>query len=777
MTTYDVYINGIKPDFTGEIDTLIEKSCQLLQVDAEKITDILSTPSGTCISRSVSEQEALKYQINLQKIGLICVFRPGKQVLELTLEAIETEDEIRAKSCPSCKHELTKDVEGRYPNNCVKCGVIFSKFKESKELEEEKEEIKELLMRSKRAQLNREKKELDDLDRKKRKEQLEKEVFNENPELEDKQSNKTIVLSGSVVVILLVIILAVFLFPSSPEINTDDDWDSDFKASLEKDSAPKRTSNNNYSTEDIENVEFSRSQGTSKMSRQEFGQGTNESGLSPVNAASTNHVNDAYLDHPLTARDSLKNAHDKANKILGAFGLDADAFANNAKGSRNNSSAEFNDPGKSSNRASDLSALSAPDSNNSATKQPALGIFSSLKSGKNTLTSSKHLSSFLIKFGVDNPQWDHFLMQNIENKIKTNNFLQARQLTTYMTSTENYIESLSQIYIATKNPELESEILDIIRSKIDQFPIVEQVKYYSQIGFYQSKFKGVSSLINKAENLRNDLIEPENKLQTALAIGVSYFKAGEAQKAQSYFDKVNELHARIYAIKNKIKASIAIARAYKSVGADTLALKWILNAESSSVKSTYPNIQQLVKGFAYLEQLESVIRIAKKPKSIDIQDSLLYQAAQVFVKLGLYDKASEVAENINTPAYKAIAYSLIAAYDKKDYRHLALAEAVLILEVEKPNEKAIVSSRLAQIFARNKDIQKADELLQMTKRQLKGISASSKNDRLVNILAINYLRSLNQTMAMDLASSIQSPAIKSEFYKNIIKMGDIANLL
>ncbi len=806
MATFDVFVNGINPEFADDRETVLEKASKRLQISVPEVEDIVSKPGGSCITRSVSEDEALKFQNSLNSIGLICVYRPGGGGLELTLEAIETEEERSSVStCPNCEQSLPKDEDGNTSDNCDNCGIIVSKFLENKKLEAEKEEIRELLMRSKNAQRSREQKEKEEEEKKKRKQQLEKEILEENPDLIDENaSQKKLLLVAGVVVILLAVI---FLIPSSPEVSVDDSQTDLVVSDTEiSDEDTLATSDYDDSFEDDYSSEpMDGSLETDSGQNTEFDSATNEN--AQLAASPNQPVSDM--------QGSLQNTHAQATEVMNAFGLDPNAFANAAGGQQpsvittdpalgfmedsGSPAANTNDAGISEPSApqqivlnnsfsgdESLDALDAElekikDASSQDSKAVVPSFFPDVSKKKDLPLekpiSSPQLAEFLLRYGVDHQEWDHFLLQQIDRKTQSNNLSDAKKLAAYLTQVTNYVDSLSKIFLLIKSPAEEAEIMQAFQAKIQQYSALDQIKHLAMFGVTQFKHKGSSELISQAEVKLNQLSNTEEKLEATLSIAVAYFQAGQSQLAQTYFNKVNRLNAEIKNADSQVKVRMSIAKAYKQVGAVDLAMQWAMNAETISQNAGNIALDKLIAGFAYLEDPDAVIRIAQLARTDKQKDIQYYYAIQRFLESSQLSQAKLLVDSIKTPAYQALSYALIASYDQDDSRYLALAEATLVLEVNASDEKAVLASRLAQLFARQQNSEKAKDFLKMTQQQMKEVTGQNKYQSLMNIVTVNYLRSLDQSLAMNLADSIESPAIKSQFYKSIITMGKINELI
>ena len=193
MTTFDVFLNGIQANRLGESEQIKQALATRLDMDIAKVEQLLSGPGGKRLFRDMSEEAAQQYQKDLQTIGAICVYRPGAQKIELSLEAIETEEDGIASDgsikCPSCEHEMQPDEDGITPDKCTKCGISIQKFLEIQALEVEKDAIRQQLLRTQNAKNSSQEQERKRQAEERRKNQLEEEVKKELSLKKDKNTS------------------------------------------------------------------------------------------------------------------------------------------------------------------------------------------------------------------------------------------------------------------------------------------------------------------------------------------------------------------------------------------------------------------------------------------------------------------------------------------------------------------------------------------------------------------------------------------------------------
>lgn len=126
-----------KLTFRGEIaegrqmDEVKENLSTLFKMSGEKIEGLFSGRPVT-IKRDMDHETACKYWMTLQKAGVLCSVEVEKKgtapksppVSEVPLRREEKEapSERRKVKCPNCGHE------GEDPVECIRCGIIFSRF-------------------------------------------------------------------------------------------------------------------------------------------------------------------------------------------------------------------------------------------------------------------------------------------------------------------------------------------------------------------------------------------------------------------------------------------------------------------------------------------------------------------------------------------------------------------------------------------------------------------------------------------------------------------------
>lgn len=820
MSNFDVYINGIQPDRAAEIQQIIEEMSKRLRINNQQAEKILNTPN-TRISQSVSQEQAEKFQQTLQKIGVICLYRPSANTGGLSLEEIETKDDDVLRTCPNCDTAFPGNPDTP-PDKCENCGVYIEKFLNNREDKEEKEEIRQQLLKKQSIRDTREQQIKDEQGEEIRKKVLEQAVLDEkeDPETKKKPNQTYILIGGSVLIVLLLVIS--FLFygdnenlpietaDSSPDItNTEDTFQETEELATEMP----------VESESFQEVgELATEIPASSDTFQETEEMAMETSASPANTTlSQMGQSNPGIDG---SKQGLQDAHEKASKVLGAFGLDPNAMAN-TNGSSPGASADIGDStmgastnssGSSMEAGSDFGESTMGTSTNSSgssmeagsdfgdstigtianrsitgtgtspsINSPAALPNSHLNSSKILSTQSHENSSkavsnnvltpFLINYGVDDQEWNHFLTEKIEQLIANNNFDTANQIIPYLTKTERFIALSNRLLNSANESGLKKEIIANIKTKIYSSPLELQAQYFSQAAQYQENIKRSEFLFNQAENAWKTISDPKKQLSSALQIGVSYYKSGNIDSANRFFKKINLLLPKITTTENQINSRATISRAFYDIGQKQIAFNWLNSTDKFIDNANKSSLQRIIESYAYINQLNKAVTLAKQAPSTDTQGELLYSAIKASLDSGLNNNVTRLINIIQDPTTRALSYTILTSYLEDD---LASAEILLQQSINGTSNKAIVSSRIAQLYARQKNSIEADKLFQQTEQLIKTIPSSAEKDKLLEIVTTNY--SYNQKSTI-LLSYYQSSSTKLNRYKKIKQLSEVYALL
>jgi len=395
--------------------------------------------------------------------------------------------------------------------------------------------------------------------------------------------------------------------------------------------------------------------------------------------------------------------------------------------------------------------------------------------GKN---SSNLKSSALFHKALDNQEWDNFLSQKINNSITKGNPEQSLDLISCLSNPKKHINSLAKLLLTSTNKDFKKGVLLKMDAVIKSYPIEKQSHLLIQAGRYQINPAIKNELFNRAEKNWKALSNPEKKLKSALKMATAYFEGGNIKATNQYLMEITQLLPQIDPenVTSQIKLRIAISRANKDTGNLNYALEWIKDSEALIEKTGGSTLKDFVIGYAYLDQYPSVLRLIKRASSATQQDELFYSAIKVYLASGQIETAVKLNRSIQGASYKVLSYILIANYSDAYQGYAILAESALNIEITSPFDKAVISSRLAQLYARQYNIYKTEKQLKVTEQQIKLIPASLEKDHLLSIIATNYARSLMFKPATTFASAIQSPEVSSNFFNEYKKLSKITAL-
>jgi len=699
MANYDLFIKGIRPDRMDEAEQIKKKASQFLKTDVDKLDALWGTPNGFCIRRNIESEEAKQIQATLAKAGLICLNRPAAADFKFALiEKEEDEDKTQAKRdfvCPYCGVKTPLDAGEPDPVRCPDCSGVIAKYQEAKE----RKEIRDRLMNSKIATERREmqlNKEEEERQRKKKIEQeVAEEIFGKKTQL-----NKTLLIAGGAA-ILVVSGLSYFLSGNKSEsANTAAD--------------------------------------------------TTASAAAPAAMAEGQSDAAAALAGPVDAQAALQDTHDKANKVLGAFGLDADKLGKNAGGGA---------PAAGSTKLVSVPPTASP----SDTKKPAQPEAGNIPAPTVTLLND----------GENNQEWDLFLNQRITPLIESNKLADAYKSAQYLIDTEGYINTMGVLLAHAQQSNQDKLIGDIttaIEARINSLPVPNQAEYLAQAGYYQLKITKKNDWLTRAEAAWKQIPNPDAQLKAALKIAVYNFKSGNVDVANTYFGQADSLLAKNTSSDQQVSARAAIGRAYSDVNDGANAAKWLASTENFIPAVTTATLKELIGSYAYSNQLQTTTlqNIAKEK-----QGELLYRAVQVSLKGSTPDKAAIISKDIQDSTYKALAADLIASYDP-NAAGASLDSAEKELEaINLPSDKAIVASRLSRHYARMGNTPKAAGLLKMVEQQLGSLPGSNARDEVLAIVIKNFAQALQFDTAENLTIFIQADAAKASIKNDINRLKEI----
>ncbi|MGZ5026064.1 MAG: tetratricopeptide repeat protein [Methylobacter sp.] len=703
MAVYDVYIKGIRPDRMDEAEQIKKKASQVFKIEEQQLEALWSTPTGLCIRRGISGEEAEQVQVTLSKAGLVCLYRPGGSGLNISLVE-KTEEKALTKrefSCPYCEVKTPLDEGEPDPIKCPECSGIIAKYAETME----RKEIRDRLLNSKLAAEKREMQISREEAEKRRKKEIEEEIAQEIFGKKSKTPSKNLLIAGGV---------AIAVVSGASYFMSNGNQDANVTAGT---AAP--------------------------------------AGAAATAATGGEAAAVAGPEAPADAQMALQDVHDKANNVLGAFGLDADNLGKNA--------------GKAGASSSGTKLVSTAPSAVPGNPEKPIPPAEQNTAPAPTVT--------LLQDGGNNQEWDLFLNQRITKLIEGNNVADAFKLSQYLIDTEDYINAMGKLLAQAQLSNQDKPINDItaaIDARINALPVPNQVEYLAQAGLYQFKITKKTDWFTRAETAWKQLQNPDDQLKSALKIAVYNFKAGNVDTANNYFGQADGLLAKNTAADKQASARAAIGRAYFDVNDSANAFKWLASAEQLIPEVTPATLKELVGSYAYIGQAPTAaLQTIAKEK----QGELLYRAVQVSLKSNAADRAASISNDIQDSSYKALADDLVSSY-QPDAAATALDSAEKQLQaINLPTDKAIVASRLSRHYARIGNAQKASELLKTVEQQFSGLPESSTKDEAISLIVRNFAQSLQFDTADNLTIFIQSPAVKSSVNNEINRIKEISALL
>jgi hypothetical protein len=735
MASYDVFIKGIRPDRLDEAEQIKKKASQVFKIEEQQLEELWSAPSGLCIRRGIGGEEAEQIQITLSKAGLVCLYRPGGSGLNISLVE-KTEEKALTKrefTCPYCEFKTSLNEGEPDPVKCPDCSGIIAKYAEAKE----RKEIRDRLLNSKMAAEKREMQISKEEAEKRRKKEIEEEIAQEIFGKKSKSNNKGLLIAGGVAIVVAA--GASYFLSGGSEV-------TNVAANASTSSVPAGEAGANVS---------SAASGEA---------GGNVSSAAPGEAGNVSSI-PSGMEQPVDAQMALQDVHDKANKVLGAFGLDADNIGVNA--------------GKTGSSSGATKLVSTPPSAVPTVSTDTNGAIGASDTKKLVQPEENNTppTVTLLNDGENNQEWDLFLNQRINRLVSGNNAADAYKLAQYLTDTEDYIDAMGQLLAQAQLSNQDKLINDItaaIDARINTLPVANQVESFAQAGRYQLRITKKNDFLTRAEAAWKQIQNPDDQLKAALKIAVYNFKSGNIETANNYFSQADSLLAKTASVDKQVSARAAMGWAYYDVNDSANAAKWLASAEKLVPEATVATLKELIGSYAHINQLQTTIL---QNFSKEKQGELFYRAVQISLKNNAIDKAASISNDIQDPTYNALASDLVASYQPNtESTSLDLAEKQL-QAINLPTDKAIVASRLSRHYARIGNAQKASELLKTVEQQIGSLPPSSTKDDVLALIVRNFAQSLQFDTADNLTIFIQSSAIKSSINTEINRIKEISALL
>jgi len=714
MAKFNIFINGIQKNQRDNAEKIKEEARLFLNFTPEKIEQIFSSSKNTCIKKGASEEEAQTYQQTLQKIGIICIYSPGSEELSFSLEDMIVEDIIAVENCPSCHEPIEQENTPQNSDEPKKCPHCYILIEKFLQLQKVEEEKADIKKRLLRTQTAKQSRKRDD-QAEKIEHQRQKELEQEvKDELEIKNDHRPLIIAG----LLLSISGGAFYYSLNATPTPASKNDEQIAAVNANNSAPP----------------------------------TNTTHSTPANTA------------PQSGQAAMQDTHDKAAKFLKGFGLDADALANQ-------------DGDEQTVHTQAAESLSQFDTQTLASTS-MMQVINSPNSSTTSKTAPINNTQFLLNFNNDNQAWDYFLTQQCQQWIQQNKPIKAYQLSLFLSDTKLYIDILGEILINTQNVELTKKINTILLAKIKSLPLHQQVEFLIQADTYYYQVTKSHRFLEHGEYVWNELTSAAEQLHSGLQLAVAYAKNGNNKAANTHFKKIKPQLSKINSSSDHLAARIAIAKTSYNTNKLNNALKWLKKAEKYLANANNISMQKLIKGYVYIKNIAGITRIIQKIKNQDNQDNqdnLLLFAIKEVLQLNFNDEALTLQSTIKNPIYQALSHMLLTQYK---VQNINLAETIITKKINKPIDKAIMFSYLAQQYSLQGNLNKVTELLQKSKNQLNSIPASTQKDTALQTITLHYVRStFNTAIAKDFLSMVKSPTIKNNIQQDIHSLSKVIPLL
>lgn len=444
-----------------------------------------------------------------------------------------------------------------------------------------------------------------------------------------------------------------------------------------------------------------------------------------------------------TSQNSLQKTYDQASQVMEGFGLNPEAFS---KGSDA--------------KLGVVSVGGAPTTNREQLSQ-----------------ENSEVSAFLMRFGVDDSEWEYYLAKQAKYAVTHKKFAVAHKIMSYLTDVERFIMSSGGLLQATTNSAFKSQLKERVEAKIKREPLESQARYFAMFAAYQGDKQDSNVLLQRAESAWGRVTDPYQQLLSALTIATSHFKAGDITASDKYFNKIKLLLPKVSTLDNKVSAYVAISRAFQMVGQEQAGLTWLRSTDKLMEGTSLQSLQQVVETYAQFNAINTVYLLVGGAASVSEKDFLRYHAMRASLETGLKNNAISLAGAIEGTENKTLAYTLLASYFDGTLGYLTAAEKLLNRSSISIQGKALLASRIAQQYARKSNISEVNALFKKSEEWLKVMPASNGKDQLLEIMVINYARPLKGKSAMRLAGKIQATGLKVSAIKKVSQLSKIAKLL
>lgn len=373
--------------------------------------------------------------------------------------------------------------------------------------------------------------------------------------------------------------------------------------------------------------------------------------------------------------------------------------------------------------------------------------------------------------------WDKFLAQNSKILLERQLPEKALKLNKFIVANDVYVEALGELLRAAqknKQTQLVDNYLAALDTRLHSLPIEQQAIYFAQAGSYLTMENGTNHLLAKAEDLFARLSKPELQLKAVLKLALVYSKAGNNDKANNYFNKINPLLTAITDLDTQAELRSAVALAYQEINNVPVALQWLSSIEPLLKQLKSETIGLLVANYAQCNQSKSVLTLVENAK--DNHDAWLYHAMSVSLKAGFVASALELHKSLQAPIYQALADILIADYSPATASGLLDSAEKTINELP-TFEKALALSQAIDYYGRVKNKPKVAALIAANKNILTSLPVSAEKDALLNAITLHYAHGLQTEQGSFLLTSIQSSPLKTRLNVELNHLADVGGIL
>jgi hypothetical protein len=256
------------------------------------------------------------------------------------------------------------------------------------------------------------------------------------------------------------------------------------------------------------------------------------------------------------------------------------------------------------------------------------------------------------------------------------------------------------------------------------------------------------ALLLEATTIAADIAGPADKAAADIEIAALLTNLGRSKDARVYFVLANRGLGRVADPADRLSAVVWVARGYAKAGYRASALSLLEEAANNvdSIGGTEARtriLDLIAQSNGLLGDMkaakETVARIANRTA----KDRTLYRLAVAEIASDRIPNAIDATEDLQTPAYRALAFAILGRRQQEQpaYRALAARSAeqatAAVAAIADPAEKAAVIAELGRFAAHGGDKGVADRYLADGYRLAESTLSAPDRDRALAILAIN----------------------------------------